>query len=148
MIAPPAAALKRITLSRLHVPLIPGAASPALDALYRRYHPDGLEVLAVNVDARRRDAEAFLRAHPCGHLLDPHSLKPSAASESVTIVSRDGTLADAMSKAAFMLGPEKGIALIDSYKGIAGLISYRRPDGHLGVALSRRLDGLFHPATH
>jgi thiamine biosynthesis lipoprotein len=85
--------------------------------------------------------------HRYGHLLDPRSLKPSTASESATIVSRDGTLADAMSKAAFMLGPEQGIALIDSYPGMAGLIAYRKPDGSLGVALSRRLVGKFHPAA-
>jgi len=81
-----------------------------------------------------------------GHLLDPHSLEPSSASESVTIVSRDGTLADAMSKAAFMLGPRQGIALIDSYPALAGLIAYRRSDGHVGVVVSRRLAGSFHPA--
>jgi thiamine biosynthesis lipoprotein len=81
-----------------------------------------------------------------GHLLDPHSLQPSTASESVTIVSRDGTLADAMSKAAFMLGPRQGLALIDSYPALAGVIAYRRSDGHVGVAVSRRLLGSFHPA--
>jgi thiamine biosynthesis lipoprotein len=82
-----------------------------------------------------------------GHLLDPHSLKPSTASESATIVSRDGTLADAMSKAAFMLGPIQGIALIDSYRDMAGAVAYRRPDGAIGVALSHRLVGKFHPVS-
>ena len=33
---------------------------PALDALYREYQPRGLEVLAINLDERRRDADAFL----------------------------------------------------------------------------------------
>jgi len=37
---------------------------PALDALYREYEPQGLDVLAVNLDERRRDADAFLDAHP------------------------------------------------------------------------------------
>jgi thiamine biosynthesis lipoprotein len=82
-----------------------------------------------------------------GHLLDPHSLKPSTASESATIVSRDGTLADAMSKAAFVLGPRDGIALIDSMPEMAGIIAYRGPDGRVAVAVSRRLTAAFHP-TH
>ena len=36
---------------------------PALDALYRAYESRGLQVLAVNLDERRRDADAFLRDH-------------------------------------------------------------------------------------
>jgi thiamine biosynthesis lipoprotein len=82
-----------------------------------------------------------------GHLLDPHTLKPSTASESVTIVSRDGTLADAMSKAAFVLGPRDGLALIDSRPELAGIIAYKRDDGSIGVRVSRRLAGRFHPTT-
>jgi thiamine biosynthesis lipoprotein len=74
-----------------------------------------------------------------GHLLDPHTLQPSTASLSATIVSEDGTLADAMSKAAFILGPHQGIALIDATPGMAGVIAYRKPDGSVGVAVSQRV---------
>ena len=37
---------------------------PALDSLYREYQPRGLEVLAINLDERRRDADAFLGNYP------------------------------------------------------------------------------------
>ena len=37
---------------------------PALDTLYQSYRGRGLEVLAVNVDERRKDADAFLADHP------------------------------------------------------------------------------------
>jgi len=30
---------------------------------------------------------------------------------------------------------------------VAGLIAYRQPDGHVAVAVSRRLAGAFHPAA-
>jgi thiol-disulfide isomerase/thioredoxin len=40
------------------------ASFPALDALFREYQARGVEVLAVNVDERRRDADAFLAARP------------------------------------------------------------------------------------
>jgi thiamine biosynthesis lipoprotein len=82
-----------------------------------------------------------------GHLLDPHSLQPSTASVSATILSMDGTLGDAMSKAAFVLGPKDGLALIDAYPGMAGVIAYRQADGRIGVAVSQRLTGRFHPAA-
>ena len=40
------------------------ASFPALNAIYREYQPRGLEVVAVNLDEDRRQAEAFLAAHP------------------------------------------------------------------------------------
>jgi thiamine biosynthesis lipoprotein len=73
-----------------------------------------------------------------GHVLDPRTLEPSAASLSATILAEDATLADAMSKAAFILGPQQGIALIDATPGMAGVIAYRKPDGGVGVAVSKR----------
>ena len=53
---------------------------PALDALYRELSPQGLEVLAVNLDERRRDADAFLDAHPHSMtvLFDPRGASPVA----------------------------------------------------------------------
>jgi thiol-disulfide isomerase/thioredoxin len=36
---------------------------PALDALYREYRERGLEVLAVGVDERQKDADLFLAEH-------------------------------------------------------------------------------------
>lgn len=37
---------------------------PALDVLYREYRSRGVEVIAVNLDERRKDADTFLQAHP------------------------------------------------------------------------------------
>jgi len=53
---------------------------PALDALYRAYQAKGLEVLAVNLDERRQDADSFLDAHPHGLtvLYDPKGVSPQA----------------------------------------------------------------------
>lgn len=53
---------------------------PALDAIYRDYQAKGVEVLAVNVDERRHDADTFLDAH--SHrltvLYDPKGVAPQA----------------------------------------------------------------------
>lgn len=40
------------------------ASFPAIDSLYREYQPRGLDVLAINVDERRSDADRFLGDHP------------------------------------------------------------------------------------
>jgi cytochrome c biogenesis protein CcmG/thiol:disulfide interchange protein DsbE len=56
------------------------ASFPALDSLYREYRDRGLEVLAVNVDERRTDAEAFLaaRPHDMPVFFDPKGRSPEA----------------------------------------------------------------------
>ena len=53
---------------------------PALDALFREYAPRGLAVVAVNLDERRRDADAFLGDHPhqLTVLFDPKGASPAA----------------------------------------------------------------------
>jgi thiamine biosynthesis lipoprotein len=101
-----------------------------------------------SVSTSANDAEFLVAGtRRYGHLLDPRTLQPSTAAESATIVSRDGTLADAMSKAAFILGPRDGVALIDSWPGMSGAIAYRQADGHVRVALSRAMIGHFHPVA-
>ena len=81
-----------------------------------------------------------------GHVLDPRTLHPADRSLSVTVVARDATLADALSKAAFVLGPRDGLALLESIPGVAGLIAFRQADGTVGVAVSAALRTAFHPA--
>ena len=78
-----------------------------------------------------------------GHILDPRTLEPATEALSVTILSRDGTLADALSKAAFILGPKAGLALVDSFAGVSAVIAYRNADGTVGVAVSKRLAGSY-----
>jgi thiol-disulfide isomerase/thioredoxin len=58
------------------------ASFPALDALSRELTPRGVIVLAVNVDERRRDADAFLSEHPhtLTVLFDPKGTLPTALS--------------------------------------------------------------------
>ena len=53
---------------------------PALDALYREYQEKGFEVLAVNLDERRHDADTFLEARPhrLTVLYDPKGVSPKA----------------------------------------------------------------------
>jgi thiamine biosynthesis lipoprotein ApbE len=59
------------------------------------------------------------------------------------VLSHDGTLADAMSKAAFILGPVAGLALVDSMPDMSAVIAYRKGDGSIGVAVSSRLAGSY-----
>ena len=48
------------------------------------------------------------------HIIDPRTGYPATASRSVTIWAKDAFTADAIDDAVFILGPEKGLALVES----------------------------------
>lgn len=56
------------------------------------------------------------------HILDPSTGFPADRCRSVTIIAEDPTMADALSTAVFVLGPEKGMALIEGLDGVEGVI--------------------------
>jgi thiamine biosynthesis lipoprotein len=74
-----------------------------------------------------------------GHIIDPRTGRPSSASLSVTIVAEDATLADALTKPAFVLGPVEGMKLVESFPGAQALIAWRDPGGHVQLAMSQGL---------
>ncbi|MCZ6768495.1 MAG: FAD:protein FMN transferase, partial [Acidobacteria bacterium] len=56
------------------------------------------------------------------HLLDPRTGWPAEGMYSVTVVAPNATAADALSTAAFVLGPERGMALLSECQGVEGLL--------------------------
>lgn len=72
------------------------ASFPALDALYQDLRDRGFEVIAVNVDERRADANAFLsdKPHAMPVVFDPKGTSPSAYGVSGMptsfLIGRDG----------------------------------------------------------
>jgi thiamine biosynthesis lipoprotein len=56
-----------------------------------------------------------------GHILDPRTGVSPESCASVTVVAPSAMLADALATAAFVLGPEDGLALLESH-GVDGLI--------------------------
>jgi len=56
------------------------------------------------------------------HLFDPQSGLPARSCQSVTIIADNVALADALATAVFVLGPQRGLALLADYPQAAGLI--------------------------
>jgi len=56
------------------------------------------------------------------HLFDPATGYPADLAQSVTVVAPRADLADALATAAFVLGPEKGLKLLEDYPGVDGMI--------------------------
>ena len=67
----------------------------------------------------------------------PRPAIPATASREVTIFAPDAFLADALDDAVFILGPKKGLALVDSYPDCATVIV----DAQNKVWMSKSLEG-------
>jgi thiamine biosynthesis lipoprotein len=55
------------------------------------------------------------------HIIDPQTGYPATKSRSATVMAKDATTSDAYTKALFILGPEKGMALMESL-GVEGVL--------------------------
>lgn len=69
----------------------------------------------------------YARAYVVGgkryhHILDPKTGYPATACRSVTVWATDATTADAVDDAVFILGPARGLALVESLQGVGAVI--------------------------
>jgi FAD:protein FMN transferase len=71
------------------------------------------------------------------HIIDPRTGYPATACRSVTIWALDALTADTIDDAVFILGPEKGLALVESLEGVGAVIV----DASNRVWVSHRLEG-------
>ena len=72
------------------------------------------------------------------HIVDPKTGLGLTERSSVTVIARDCTTADSYTKAVMILGPEKGLKLIESTKGAAAIV-VRAPEGNVETFESKRL---------
>ncbi len=95
-----------------------------------------LENAAVSTSG---DAEQYLEVDGkrYSHLIDPRTGQALLGSFTVTVVARRGIDSDRLTKAVAILGPEKGIALIDEWEGTSALF-IRKVDGKEQVTRSKR----------
>ncbi len=73
------------------------------------------------------------------HLFDPRTGYPAGASQSATVVAGNAALADALATAAFVLGPEAGLALLEKFPGAEGLVVGADGVAHPSPGLGERL---------
>lgn len=58
----------------------------------------------------------------CHHLIDPRTGRSPDAVRSVTILAADGLTAEALSKTVFVLGTERGLALLETLDGVDAVV--------------------------
>jgi thiamine biosynthesis lipoprotein len=88
----------------------------------------------------------FVNGKRYHHIIDPRTGYPATACRSVTVWAGDAFTADAIDDAVFILGPEKGLPLIESLPDVGAVIV----DKNNKVWISERLKGkvhVLHPPT-
>lgn len=75
------------------------------------------------------------------HILDPRSLTPARACQSVTVVAKDGVMADGLDTAIFVMGPKRGMELVERLPDVEAVIV----DAEGQVLLSSGLIGRLSP---
>lgn len=128
------------------------------DLFARGLKPDGTEWQAGIRDPRGPEGKYFAtlplsdhafstagdyeRAYVVGgkryhHIIDPRTGQPASSCRSVTIWAPTALLADEIDDAVFVLGPEKGMKLVESIDGVGAVIV----DANNNVGISKRLHG-------
>ena len=62
---------------------------------------------------------------------------PVSCTISVTIVAPTGTEVDGLSTTIFVLGPEKGLKLMEKIPGADALIAYEEKDGKIAITMTK-----------
>jgi thiamine biosynthesis lipoprotein len=87
------------------------------------------------------DAERYVEigGKRYSHIVDPQTGLGVVDRSSITVVARDGATADSLDTAVYVLGPERGLALVEATEGAAVLI-VRAALGKTETHASRRLE--------
>jgi thiamine biosynthesis lipoprotein len=77
------------------------------------------EAISTAGDYERFFEKDGVRYH---HILDPRTLQPARACQSVTIAARQGVMADGLDTGIFVLGPELGTELVEQLPDVDAVI--------------------------
>lgn len=77
------------------------------------------EAISTAGDYERYFERNGIRYH---HILDPISLEPARKCQSVTVIAKEGTVADGLDTGIFVLGPELGMALVERLPDVEAII--------------------------
>ncbi len=77
------------------------------------------------------------------HIIDTRTGYPAKLCRSVTLLAKDATTTDGLTKGVFILGPERGMALVERLGGVEAIIIDAQGKIHLSSGLtSLKLEGL------
>jgi FAD:protein FMN transferase len=66
------------------------------------------------------------------HILDPRTLQPARECRSVTVIAKEGVMADGLDTGIFVMGPQRGMELVERLPDVEAVIVDR--EGHILVS--------------
>jgi thiamine biosynthesis lipoprotein len=93
------------------------------------------EAISTAGDYERFFDEGGVRYH---HIINPRTGDSARDVRSVTVIGPDATLTDGLDNAVFVLGPDRGLALIDATPGYAAVVIDDRQNVRFSRALTAR----------
>jgi FAD:protein FMN transferase len=80
------------------------------------------------------------------HILDPRTLQPARECQSVTVIAKDGVMADGLDTGIFVMGPTRGMELVERLQDVEAVIVDR--DGSILVSSGLKSRLQFTDATN
>jgi FAD:protein FMN transferase len=77
------------------------------------------EAISTAGDYERFFEREGIRYH---HILDPRTLQPARSCQSVTVIAREGVWADGLDTGIFVMGPERGMELVEQLPDVEAII--------------------------
>ncbi|MGH7209425.1 MAG: FAD:protein FMN transferase, partial [Nitrospiraceae bacterium] len=77
------------------------------------------EAISTAGDYERYFERNGVRYH---HILDPQTLRPAHGCQSVTVVAEEGVMADGLDTGIFVMGPQRGMELVEKLAGVEAII--------------------------
>jgi thiamine biosynthesis lipoprotein len=101
--------------------------------------PETYVLLANAAISTSGDAERFvvIDGHRYSHIVNPATGMGVEDRASVTVVAPDGATADALETSVYIMGPEKGLELVERMPGVAALYVRSTPSGTFTYESSR-----------
>ncbi len=94
------------------------------------------EAISTAGDYERFFERDGIRYH---HILDPRTLQPSRRCQSVTVIAREGMLADGLDTGIFVMGVESGMRLVEALPDVDAVIVDREGVVHVSSGLRDRI---------
>lgn len=73
------------------------------------------------------------------HILDPHTLQPARSCQSVTVIAREGVWADGLDTGIFVMGPKRGMELVEQLPDVEAVIVDHEGLVHVSSGLQNRI---------
>lgn len=94
------------------------------------------EAISTAGDYERYFERDGVRYH---HILDPKTLEPARECQSVTVIAKEGIMADGLDTGIFVMGPQRGMELVERLSDVEAVIVDREGQVHVSSGLKGRL---------